>query len=72
MATTIQVSKDLVKELKAHKFYEKESYEEVIRDLIEDSAELSEETKRELEVSRRQVREGKTKPFERIKKELGL
>ena len=42
--TTIQVSKDLLKDLKARKMYDKESYEDIIRDLLEDSMELSEQT----------------------------
>ncbi len=44
MATTIQVSTELAEELKKRKLYEKETYEEVIWDIIEDTLELSEET----------------------------
>ena len=41
MATTIQVSNKLAQELKNRKMYDKESYEEIIWDLIEDTVELS-------------------------------
>ena len=72
MATTIQVSERLLEELKERKLYEKESYEELLWDLLEDTMELSEETKKELALSRKQAKEGKTHSLESIKKELGL
>ena len=49
MVTTIQVSEDLLEHLKKMKIHEKESYEDIILDLIEDRLELSEETKKEIE-----------------------
>ena len=48
--TTIQISKDLLEELKSRKMYDKESYEEVIWDALEDSMELSEETKKRIKI----------------------
>ena len=72
MATTIQVSKKLVEELKNRKMYNKESYEEIIWDLIEDTMELSEETKRGIKQAEKEIKEGKTVPFEEIKKKIGL
>src|SRR3989344_4612449 len=48
-ATTIQVSEELLDELKIRKISDKESYEEIIWDLIDDTMELSDETKREIE-----------------------
>jgi len=72
MATTIQVSEELAQELKSKKLYDKESYEEVIWDLIEDSKELSEETKRNIEESRAEIRAGKFWTHAQVKKELGL
>ena len=47
MATTISVSQELLSKLKERKMYDKESYEEVIWDALEDSMELSKETKKE-------------------------
>ena len=72
MATTIQVSEDLLNELKNIKIYQKESYEEIIWDLLEDSRELSEEAKRRIKIAEQQVKEGKTIPLSEVKKKLGL
>ena len=72
MATTIQVSEDLREELSKRKLFDKESYEEVIWDLIEDTVELSEETKKELEEARREIKEGKFSTHEQIKKKFDL
>ena len=72
MATTIQVSEKLAEELKNRKMYNKESYEEIIWDLIEDTMELSEETKRGIKQAEKEIKEGKTVPFEEIKKKIGL
>lgn len=72
MATTIQVSEELLDKLKSKKLYDKESYEEVIWDLLEDTMELSEETKRHIRQAEKEIREGKTVSFEQIKKNVGL
>ena len=72
METTIQISKDLRKKLQERKFNSKESYEEVIWDLLEDTMELSEETKRDIAEARKEVKEGKVKTLSQIKKELDL
>ncbi|MCK5283086.1 MAG: hypothetical protein KAK00_06770 [Nanoarchaeota archaeon] len=72
MATTIQVSNKLMEELRNRKMYHKESYEEIIWDLLEDNMELSEETKRHIAQSRKEIKEGKTVTLEQVKKELGL
>jgi hypothetical protein len=72
MVTTIQVSEELKYELKQRKLSVKESYEDVIWDLIEDTMELSEETLKDIEISRKEAKEGKLIPFEDIIEELGL
>lgn len=72
MATTIQVSSVLVQQLKEIKLYEKESYEEVIWDLVEDTQEISEQTKHELEQARAEIKAGKAHSLEKVKKELGI
>ncbi|MFH1376685.1 MAG: hypothetical protein ABIH25_03540, partial [Candidatus Woesearchaeota archaeon] len=71
-ATTIQVSEKLVELLRSRKMYENETYEEVIIDLIEDTMELSDETKKEMAISRKEIKEGKVHSFEDIKKEFNL
>ena len=72
MATTIQVSEDLKKALEKRKFAPTETYEEIIWDLLEDTMELSEETKRRIELARREYAEGKTIPLSEVKKRLRL
>ena len=72
MATTIQISEELQKELVKKKMFDRETYEEVIWDILEDRMELSEETKRTIEQSRKEIAEGKTIPLSQIKKRIGL
>jgi predicted transcriptional regulator len=72
MVTTIQVSEQLVNTLKQRKQYDKESYEEVIWDLVEDTMELNEETKRDVELARADIKAGKFYTHEQVKKKLRL
>ena len=72
MPTTIQVSEKLQKELVKRKMYDKETYEEVIWDLMEDTLELDEETKKEIAQARQEIKEGKYHTLEEVKRELGL
>lgn len=72
MVTTIQVNEKLLEALKLRKISDKESYEEVIWDLIEDTMELSEETKKNIAQSQKEIKEGKTISLEKIKNELGI
>jgi hypothetical protein len=71
-STTIQISTDLLNQLKNRKLFEKESYEELIWDLLEDTMELSEQTKRHIKQSEKDIREGRTVPLEEIKRKLRL
>ena len=72
MPTTIQVSEKLQKELIKRKMYDKETYEEVIWNLVEDTLELDEDTKKEIAQARQEIKEGKYHTMEEVKKELGL
>ena len=54
------------------KVHAKESYEELIWDLIEDRMEFSEETKKNIAQSEKEYLEGKTITLEEVKKELGI
>ncbi|MBT3814816.1 hypothetical protein HOE37_03555 [Candidatus Woesearchaeota archaeon] len=72
MVTTIQISEDLQQELANRKMFAKETYEDVIWDLIEDTKELSEETKRNIKIAEQQIKEGKTVSLEEVKKKLRL
>lgn len=72
MDTTIQISKDLLEQLKMRKLSEKESYESIIWDLLEDTMELSKETKKSIDEARQEAREGKVHSWEDIKREIKL
>ena len=72
MATTIQISNELLESLKKRKFSSKESYEAVIWDLLEDTMELSDQVKKDIEESRKEYEEGKTYTLSEVKKELNL
>ena len=58
--------------LKERKLSDNESYEDVIWDLMEDTLELSEETKKELVTARQDIRAGKGITHAQLKKELKL
>jgi hypothetical protein len=72
MDTTIQISKKLQQELLKRKFFDKETYEEIIWDIIEDTAELSEQTKKDIAEARAHIKAGKVHTLAKVKKELGL
>ncbi len=72
MATTIQVSQELKDKLSFRKASEKDSYEEVIWDLLEDTMELNDQTKKEIEIARKEFKQGKFVTHSQLKKELGL
>lgn len=72
MSTTIQISEKLKKELARKKLSNRETYESIIWDLLEDTIELNEATKKELEESRKEIRAGKISNLGQIKKELNI
>jgi len=72
MATTIQISEELMTKLKTMKLHDNESYEDLIWDIIEDIQELSTETKKSITQAEQEIKEGKTIPFEEVKKKLKL
>ena len=72
MVTSIQISEKLQRELVKRKLFDKETYEDVIWDLIESVRELSEETKREIVEAREEIKEGRVHTLADVKKELGL
>jgi len=72
MATTIQISSGLQNELSKRKLFDRETYEEIIWSLIEDTTELSEETKRDIEEARAEYKKGKFSTLEEVERKLGL
>jgi len=75
MATTIQISSELLEKLQLMKINIKESYEELIWDLIEDRMELSEETKKAIAEYEKDKKNGNWKnfsTFDEVKKRMGI
>jgi len=70
METTIQISKELLNKLAEMKMHEKESYESIVWDLIEDRLEFSGETKRNIANSEIEIMAGKTISLDTIKKKM--
>jgi hypothetical protein len=54
------------------RIFDKQTYEEVIWDMIEDNGELNEQTKKELTFARTEVKTGKVHTLAKVKKELKL
>ncbi|MBU2616723.1 MAG: hypothetical protein KKB79_01945 [Nanoarchaeota archaeon] len=75
MVTTIQVSNELLDKLQKMKVHNRESYEDIIWDLLEDRMELSDETKESIAEYEKNLKEGGLSKFhkwEDVKKELKL
>jgi hypothetical protein len=72
MDTTIQISKELLVKLRSMKLHEKESYESLIWDLLEDRMELNEETKKRVTKAEEEMKKGKAHKWEDVKKELKI
>jgi predicted transcriptional regulator len=72
MATSIQISEELKKVLSKKKLSERETYENIIWNLLEDNLELNEQTRKELEESRKEIKEGKIITLAQLKKELNI
>jgi len=70
--TTIQVSKDLADELKKRKLFAHETYEDIIWDLLENTMELTEKTKKDIAQAEKDFAEGRYFTLEEVKKKLGL
>jgi predicted transcriptional regulator len=70
--TTIQISMELKEKLALRKESSKDSYEEIIWDLLEDSLELSEQTKRDIAQVRLEISRGEYLTHAEMKKRHGL
>jgi predicted CopG family antitoxin len=69
--TSIRISSDLLKTLKKFK-EEGESYEDVIWDFVEPHLELTEQAKRDIELSKKEYEKGNFFTLEEVKKELSF
>jgi predicted transcriptional regulator len=70
--TTIRISKELQDVLKSRKMVSRDTYEEVMGEVLEPEMELSEETLKNIEQSRKEIKKGLFYTHEEIKKERGL
>ena len=72
--TTIQINQSTLDRLKSLKRYERESYDEILNNLIVEAEDdtLSEEEIEDLKEALDEVKQGKTKSIEKIAKELGI
>jgi len=69
--TSIRISLDLLNTLKKFK-EDSDSYEDVIWDFIEPHLELSEKTKKDIELAKKEYKKGNFVTLEEVKKELGF
>ncbi len=72
MPTTIQISEKLKERLSDMRFSDNETYEDVIWNLLEDTMELSKETKNRIKESKEDVNKGKIYSISKVKKILKI
>ena len=75
METSIQISHELIQKLKMMKMYAKESYEDLIWDLIEDRLEFSKNVKDSIKKYESDLTKEKKEKFTKlhdVKMELGI
>jgi len=72
--TTIQINLETLERLKALKNMERQSYDEVLNNLIDNCEEesLSEEEIKEIQMGLEDIKRGKVYPIESVAKELGI
>jgi len=72
MATTIQVSDTVREVLDKQKISSKESFNDVLERILEDTMELNARTRKELEEARREIKAGNFISLEDLEKEIGV
>ena len=72
--TTIQINFETLERLKALKSLERQSYDDVLNNLIDscENESLSEEEIEDIKMALENVKKGKVKPIEQVAKELGI
>ena len=72
--TTIQINQNTLDRLKALKSIERQSYDDLLNNIIDNQADeaLSEREIEEIKMGLENVRKGKVKTIERVAKELGI
>lgn len=72
--TTIQVGMQTLERLKSLKNIERQSYDELLNNLIDnfEEDELSPEEIKDIQIALENVKKGQVKPIEQVAKELGV
>jgi len=72
--TTIQINPETLSRLKAIKNFERQSYDDLLNNLIDNIEEeaLSDEEIEEIQKGLEDVKKGRTTPIEKVAKELGV
>lgn len=70
--TSIQLSSDTKRKLDKLKLSKRETYNDVVENLIEDSLELNEKTIKDLKEALEEVKKGQVHSLDEIKKEMGF
>jgi len=72
--TTIQINQETLERLKMFKQHQRESYEEVLNNLLDEAEEdvLSEEEIQDIQIALEEVKRGETIPIEQVAKEMGI
>ncbi len=72
MSTTIQISDNVRETLERMKLFERETFNEIIENMIEDNLELNEKTKQELIEARKRIKQGRFITQEEIERRFEL
>lgn len=70
--TTIQLSQEMKKTLEGMKLHPRETYEEVLKRLLEDLRELNEQTKEEIDRAVHEIKARKYRTHDQLQAELGF
>jgi len=72
--TTVQITTSTLERLKMFKQYERESYDELLNNLLDEAEEevLGDEEIEEIKLALENVRQGKVKSIEQVAKEMGI
>ena len=70
--TTIRITKKLKRDLDKLKVSKRDTYNQVIENLVEDTYELSDQAKKDLAEALDDIKNGRIVSHEQVKKELGL
>jgi predicted CopG family antitoxin len=72
--TTIQINFETLEKLKTLKSFERQSYDEILNNLIDNSKEenLSKEEIADIQEGLEDIKKGRVKPIEQVAKELGI